>query len=416
MQKISPDESSFVKEVADQTISTEIPYRFYTDPDIYQQEQIHIFGGRSWNYVGLGAEIPKFGDFKRTTVGNIPVILVRAKDGTVNAFVNQCTHHGAQLCLQNFGNTTSFQCPYHQWNFDTQGNLRGIPFQKGMDGKGGIADDFDPKSYGLHKLYVTERHGVFFASFEPNMEPFEEYLGPTMLNYFDRVFDGRELYVLGYSRQVINSNWKLIFENTKDPYHATILHAFLVTFGLWRADQRSEVRIDKTGRHACLISCKGEQVSTQVKEETTSFINSMKLQGPQLLEATDEFSGYETCVMQTLYPNLIVQQQVNTLATRQIVPCAPDRSEIVWTFFGYADDTPEIKAQRLRQANLMGPAGYVSADDGEILQCLQNGIHPYDQQAAVLKMGGNGCEDADHMLTESASRAFYTYYRNVMGV
>ena len=38
-------------------------------------------------------------------------------------------------------------------------------------------------------------------------------------------------------RQRIRSNWKLMFENIKDPYHASLLHVFLVTFGLFRADQ-----------------------------------------------------------------------------------------------------------------------------------------------------------------------------------
>ena len=51
-----------------------------------------------------------------------------------------------------------------------------------------------------------------------------------------------------------------------------------------------------------------------------------------------EFPGDATVVMQTLWPNLIVQQQSNTLAMRQIVPRGPDAFDLHWTFFGYADD------------------------------------------------------------------------------
>ena len=64
------------------------------------------------------------------------------------------------------------------------------------------------------------------------------------------MFDGRELKVLGYSRQLTPANWKLMFENIKDPYHATLLHVFLITFGLYRADQPQRLVIDPTGRHA----------------------------------------------------------------------------------------------------------------------------------------------------------------------
>ena len=43
-------------------------------------------------------------------------------------------------------------------------------------------------------------------------------------------------------------------ENIKDPYHASLLHVFLVSFGLFRADQPSEVRMDDSGAHAVLVS------------------------------------------------------------------------------------------------------------------------------------------------------------------
>ena len=73
---------------------------------------------------------------------------------------------------------------------------------------------------------------------------------------------GGPLRLLGYMRQRIPSNWKLMFENIKDPYHASLMHVFLVTFGLFRADQPSAVYMDATGRHACLISRRGEQRAT----------------------------------------------------------------------------------------------------------------------------------------------------------
>ena len=102
---------------------------------------------------------------------------------------------------------------------------------------------------------------MVFASFGAPNEPLETYLGDRMLGYFDRVFDGRDLVVLGYMRQRIPSNWKLMFENIKDPYHASLLHVFLVTFGLFRLDQQSAVEMDETGRHAVLVSRRGAQRS-----------------------------------------------------------------------------------------------------------------------------------------------------------
>jgi salicylate 5-hydroxylase large subunit len=72
---------------------------------------------------------------------------------------------------------------------------------------------------------------VVFASFDHEVESLDEFLGPDMLHYFDRLFDGRRLKVLGYSRQRIPGNWKLMQENIKDPYHPGLLHTWFVVFG-----------------------------------------------------------------------------------------------------------------------------------------------------------------------------------------
>ena len=169
---------------------------------------------------------------------------MRDRDGAVRVVVNRCAHRGVQFCQRNFGNATEFMCPYHQWTYDLKGNLIGVPFRRGLRKQGGMPADFELEEHALQTLRVTERHGVIFASFDAGMPALEDYLGTSMLAYFDRVFDGRELRVLGYMRQLIRSNWKLMFENIKDPYHASLLHVFLVTFGLFRADQPSAVKMD----------------------------------------------------------------------------------------------------------------------------------------------------------------------------
>jgi len=121
-------------------------------------------------------------------------------------------------------------------------------------------------------------------------------------------------------------------------------------------------------------------------------------------------------VMQTIWPNLIVQQQSNTIAMRQLVARSVDEFELHWTYFGYADDDAEMRLRRLRQANLMGPAGLVSIDDSEVMRLAQLGARAGHDRDAILEMGGAGVEDTDHIVTESAIRAFYQYYREVMGL
>jgi salicylate 5-hydroxylase large subunit len=120
--------------------------------------------------------------------------------------------------------------------------------------------------------------------------------------------------------------------------------------------------------------------------------------------------------MTTLWPNLIIQQQSNTLAMRQLITRGPNEFELSWTFFGYADDDEAMTRRRLRQANLMGPSGFVSMDDSEIMAFSQQGIKPYPEVNGVMEMGGRDWKDEAHMVTEGVIRGFYDYYRKVMEI
>jgi salicylate 5-hydroxylase large subunit len=394
--------------------SSRVPYWVYTDEEVYWREQERIFGGPSWSYVALAAEIPNPGDFTRSALGEHPVLVTRDERGKVHVLTNRCAHRGTLVCHARRGNARSLICPYHQWTYALDGRLIGVPLKRGVGGQGGMPADFSLESRGLEALAVAERHGVIFASTDGSMPPLEEYLGEVNLRWFDRVFDGRSLRVLGYHRQRIEANWKLMFENIKDPYHATLLHVFLVSFGLFRADNPSATQMDTHGRHSVLISSKGEQQESASTAEMRSFRGNLRLDDARLLDVVREFPGAPTVVMQTIWPNLIVQQQSNTLAMRQIVPQGPRAFELHWTFFGYEDDDEEMTLRRLRQANLMGPAGLVSIDDSEVIELAQRGVDGAAAGSAELVLGGRGIEDTDHMATEAAIRAFYAHYRRVM--
>ncbi len=393
-----------------------VPYWVYSDPAVYAREQERIFSGATWNYLGFDSEIPEAGDYKRTFVGERSVVMTRGRDGKIHAVLNTCAHRGVQFCRQHHGNAKSFVCPYHQWVYDLEGNLIGVPFRKGVQGQGGMPEDFDLKAHGLVRLRTETVNGVVFGTFSRQLPSVKDYFGESMHGYFTRVFDGRPIRILGYSRQLIPCNWKLMFENIKDPYHASLLHVFLVTFGLFRADQKSEVKLDPTGRHSVLISRKGEQKASESTAEMRSFKADFKLADPRLLDPVKEFPDDNTVIMQTLFPNLIVQQQSNTLATRQIVPRGPDKFELVWTYFAYGTDDDAMVRRRLRQANLMGPAGLVSVDDGEVLEFTQDGVRANPALDGILEMGGRDAADTSHMVTEAAIRGFYSHYREIMGL
>jgi salicylate 5-hydroxylase large subunit len=206
-------------------------------------------------------------------------------------------------------------------------------------------------------------------------------------------------------------------ENIKDPYHPGLLHTWFVVFGLWRADQKSQLVMDARGRHAVMISRKNEGGKSEITQGVTSFKENMKLNDDRVLDVVPEawWNG-PTVTMLTLFPSVIVQQQVNSVSTRHIVPRGTGTFDFYWTHFGFEDDSPEMRRRRLRQANLFGPAGYVSADDGEVIEMQQKGFMQRDDEATISELGGRDIASSDHMVTETLIRGMYGYYREVMGL
>ncbi|XAH25166.1 aromatic ring-hydroxylating dioxygenase subunit alpha [Xylophilus sp. GW821-FHT01B05] len=399
--------------------TSRIPFMAYTGPEQHQRELERFFYRAHWCYVGLEAEIPQPGDFKRSVVGERSVIMTRAADGAVHVVENVCAHRGMRFCRERQGNSKQFVCPYHQWSYTLEGDLQGVPFRRGVkqDGKvnGGMPADFNTAEHGLNKLKVAVRGGVVFASFDHDVEPLEDFMGPAILGYFDRLFNGRKLKILGYNRQRIPGNWKLMQENIKDPYHPGLLHTWFVTFGLWRADNKSELKMDAHGRHAAMISTRGQAGKASQVTQVSSFKESMQLKDPRFLDIVPEpwWNG-PTAVMMTLFPSVVLQQQVNSVSTRHIQPVGHGAFDFVWTHFGFEDDSEEMQQRRLRQANLFGPAGFVSADDGEVIEFSQQSFESKPYHRTLAELGGREVGDTDHMVTETLIRGMYRYWRQVM--
>lgn len=394
---------------------TVVPDWIYTSDEILERELERIFRGRTWNYVALEAEIPNPGDFKKSYVGNNSVVVSRAGDGSVHVFENRCAHRGAEFCRRHRGSGKEFVCPYHQWTYDLSGTLIGIPFRRGLGKQGGMPKDFKPAEHSPRRLNVTTRNGVVFASYAEDVEPFEDYLGEEILADFDATFDGRELRLLGYYKNLIHGNWKMYHENLKDPYHATLLHTYLVTFGLLVAGQKSAMIVDPSGRHGTMASAKGDLAEGEVDtSQMRAYRSDMQLQDGRIMDYVREFNSPWSVTMMTIWPNLIVQRELNTLGVRQIVPRSPGTFELNWTMFGYAEDDEDQTRHRLRQGNLMGPAGFLGLEDNEAIKFVQDGIMQSTQGQALLKLGGSEEGTANHLITESAIRSMYRHYCEVM--
>jgi anthranilate 1,2-dioxygenase large subunit/terephthalate 1,2-dioxygenase oxygenase component alpha subunit len=396
---------------------TRVPYWVYQDEDIYREEQAKIFRGDTWSYLCLEAELPAPKSFVTTFVGEMPVVVTRDAQGTLRAWENRCAHRGALVCMQPRGSTERFSCIYHNWTYDHAGNLTNVAFRRGIGGKGGMPADAKPESQAPKKLRVSSVGGLVFGTLSEKAPSLEDYIGPEVLPRLKRVLK-KPLKVLGAYTQVLPNNWKLYMDNVKDTYHASLLHLFFTRFRINRLTQGGGVFVSRDGAHHCtyteMIEDKGDAYEKDGMRSAGS--QHFALENAEVLDQLDEFGDRVSIQILSLFPGFVLHQIRNSLAARQVVPKGIERTELHWTLFGFADDDEAMTRRRLLQANLVGPAGYISMEDGAATGFVQRGVAGSPERASVIEMGGSIIGSGDSRITETAVRGLWQAWRRHMNV
>ena len=396
---------------------TRVPFRVYRDQALLRTEQERVFEGPAWNFLCHEDEIANPGDWRATVVGQMPVVVARDADGEIAAFENRCAHRGALICLDDAGRgAKDFQCVYHAWRYDLRGNLKSVAFRHGVNGKGGMAPEFKVEQHGPRQLRVTTLRGLIFGTFSEQTPAIEEFIGPEVLARFDRILGGRKIEIIGRFVEVLPNNWKMYAENARDSYHASLLHLFFATFKLNRLSQGGGLVVSANG--GCSVS---ETIAPTQSDDASyagmrSVDDDYKLRDPRLIDVIDEHPDRVRHQIVTVFPNFVLQKTQNAMALRFFSPDGVDRTNLEWIYFGYADDTPEMRRRRLRHLNLGGPAGFVSMEDGCVGGFVERGIATAESEAAIVEMGGAGIESQATRATEASVRGFWSLWRRMTGV
>ena len=191
-----------------------VPAANYHDPERFALEMERIFK-RLPLVLGFSTELREPGSYRAMQVADVPVLLTRAADGELRAFLNVCSHRGAIVVPEGAGKARRFTCPYHAWSYDNRGALVGITNH----------DDFgtvDTSCLGLTPLPVAERAGIVFGTLTPKAAVdfdaflcgYDALLGHLHLD---------ECFLVG-RQQVAGPNWKVAYDGYLDFYHLPILH------------------------------------------------------------------------------------------------------------------------------------------------------------------------------------------------
>jgi phenylpropionate dioxygenase-like ring-hydroxylating dioxygenase large terminal subunit len=192
-----------------------LPYSWYTDPDVLARERERLFAS-AWQYAGHSGELAEPGSYLTLRVGEIPLVVLRDRGGTLRAFVNVCRHRGAEV-VSGHGSCTTLQCHYHAWTYGLDGKLRAAPRSE--------ADpDFDRDALGLKPAQVGTWGPLVFVNADASAPPLAETLGelPEIVRR-----GGLDLDELSFHERVtfsLDANWKIAVENYLECYHCAVAH------------------------------------------------------------------------------------------------------------------------------------------------------------------------------------------------
>jgi phenylpropionate dioxygenase-like ring-hydroxylating dioxygenase large terminal subunit len=196
-------------------VTATLPYRWYSDADVLEQERARLFAG-TWQYVGHAGELAEPGSYFTCRIGEVPIVVVRDRERALRAFVNVCRHRGAEV-VAGAGRCSTLQCHYHAWTYGLDGALRAAP-------RSGEEPGFDRAKHGLRRAPLETWGPFVFVNPDPDAAPLAATLGelPELLRRGGLDVDALEFHKRAHYS--LEANWKVVVENYLECYHCAVAH------------------------------------------------------------------------------------------------------------------------------------------------------------------------------------------------
>ena len=294
---------------------TTIPASNYFDPERWQREVDMIFK-RVPLLLAMTAEIKEVNTYKAIDVVGMPVLISRGADGIARAFVNMCSHRGAQLVDPGVGTARRFACPYHNWTYNQEGDLVGVFKQ----------DDFgqlDTSCLGLTQLPIAERAGLIWVTLSPDSKlDFDAFFAG-----YDEMLEFCDFASMNHfgTRILAGPNWKISFDGYVDFYHLPILHKN--TFG---PDMSPDALFHRVGPHQRVTGPRGNWAKLEGRP-TSEWPDSVLTGGvwsvfPHGSIAGFEIEGHKIYQVARVFPGATADESVTYL---DFISTAPKTDELI---------------------------------------------------------------------------------------
>jgi choline monooxygenase len=360
--------------------NTTLPPHWYTDDEVLRLEKQAVFG-RSWQFACHVDKVSKPGDMVPVRCGDIPVVVVRDKEGTLRAYINVCRHRGHEVVLEPC-NRGTMQCRYHGWTFGLDGSLRAAPREK-------REDDFDRSAFPLYPAAVATWGPLVFVNPDPSAASFQSTLGTLDEVGSTNGLDLTKMVLRDQRTYNVRGNWKIALDNMLECYHCPTGHPGF--YDLYDVDPATYV-LQLHG------ACSYQRGDLRAKPEAQA-------------HRTD-WGNFE---LYFVWPNTIMIPGPVSCIVMPIIPVAPNRcilstqtyfdpsvpEESLQSYIDYYDeiwseDVELIESVQRGQDSHRLPWGPIFRDSEKLLQHVQGLLledlrrGPFDARTAAMAGAGSG--------------------------
>lgn len=409
----------------------------YRDPAVFAAEKEKIFS-RCWLYIGHDSEVKNPGDYVTRRIAGRELVFLRDRAGEIRSFYNSCTHRGPVLVREPKGNRKSFTCQYHGWVFNPNGKLMSFSADHGYRDNQNADSRLDLTAVERLENY----RGFYFVNFNLKAISLFDYLEGAR-DALDTLCEQSEhgLEVLpGELAYSTKANYKYLIENSYDGYHVGPTHATYVEYLLERvgdnptAQQQikdtmtrfsTDGRSRMLGRGHALLESKvptgrpvaqwtpafGPELKPELEAKRTELVNKYGEQRAEYI------CDYQKNLI--IFPNLVIND-IHAVTIRYVEPVAHDFMHVIAWAIAPVNENPALRKLRLDNfISFLGPAGFGSPDDIEMLELCQQGIEG-NPQAWSEYSKGYGANAADPLHGTGAPddevqmQAYWTQWDRVM--
>ncbi len=210
----------------------------------FMQAEWDTIWTKTWQLVTRVDDFEEPGSFFVHELGKESFLFVMGDDHEIRGFYNVCQHRGNRLCITDSGILDAFTCPFHGWQWHTDGSLKHVAapeFFRQFD------NGIPAEELALPPVKVESWGGWLFFNMDLDACSVREYFGEIGTHL--ETYEFEKWHLIDYQTFEWDGNWKHAVDAFNESYHFAALHPDMIQFG-----EGHDIPIELWGIHSRMLN------------------------------------------------------------------------------------------------------------------------------------------------------------------